>query len=201
MDQEVLNAIARWPDVPAVYGWLSLDGRGRWKIHPGGGSADGGPGEPIGNAQIQSFIGRNYGADGRGCWYFQNGPQRVYVRLDAAPLVLRLGDDGQQLQTHTNLLVSSVMAWWLDDAGLLYVQTEHGPAIILDRDLEAVIAQMSDDTKTPLIDTLATLSKGARIDVRHPSCAVGAPLMVVAGGDIARLLHFVRQPQAARPST
>jgi hypothetical protein len=200
MDQEVLNAIARWPDVPAVYGWLSLDGRGRWKIHPGGGSADGSPGESIGNTQIQAFIARNYGDDGRGCWYFQNGPQRVYVRLDAAPFVLRLSDDSQQLETHTGRTVSSVTAWWLDDGGLLYAQTEHGPAIILDRDLEAVIAQMSDGTEAPMIDTLAKLSKGARINVRHASCAVGAPLMAVQRADIARLLHFVRQPQASRPA-
>ena len=32
MDEDVLRAMTRWPDVPAVYGWLSLDRRGRWLI-------------------------------------------------------------------------------------------------------------------------------------------------------------------------
>ena len=52
MDQSVKDAIARWPDVPAAYGWLSLDARGRWRFHPQGLSAQGGPGESITNPQI-----------------------------------------------------------------------------------------------------------------------------------------------------
>jgi hypothetical protein len=202
MDQDVLNAIARWPSVPAVYGWLSLDGRGRWRIHPGGLSAEGGEGETIANTQILSFMSRNYADDGRGCWYFQNGPQRVYVRVDGAPLVVRLADDGQGLQTHTDRAVKTVTAWWLDDAGHLYVQTEHGPGLILDRDLEAVLAQMSDGGDQPMADVLSSLGKGTRIDVRHPACACGAPLMAVARSEIPPLLHFVRQPKgtAARPA-
>ena len=85
MDQSVKDAIARWPDVPAAHGWLSLDARGRWRFHPQGLSAQGGPGESITNPQILDFIGRNYAHDDAGRWFFQNGPQRVYLRLDAAP--------------------------------------------------------------------------------------------------------------------
>ncbi|HMN64893.1 MAG TPA: DUF2946 family protein, partial [Burkholderiaceae bacterium] len=32
MDEQVLHAMARWPDVPAVWGWLRLDRRGRWLL-------------------------------------------------------------------------------------------------------------------------------------------------------------------------
>jgi hypothetical protein len=32
---------------------------------------------------------RNYAVDERGCWYFQNGPQRVYVQLEATPYIVR----------------------------------------------------------------------------------------------------------------
>ena len=39
---------------------------------------------------LRGFIQRNYEADARGCWFFQNGPQRVYVELEAAPWVFRL---------------------------------------------------------------------------------------------------------------
>ena len=59
MDASVQDAIARWPDVPAVFGWLSLDPRGRWRLHPQGQAAHGGAGESITNTQILGFINRN----------------------------------------------------------------------------------------------------------------------------------------------
>ena len=71
MDADVLAAIARWPNVPAVYGWLSLTARGEWRLR----------GERIENAAIRAFFDRNYAGDAQGCWYVQNGPQRVYVAL------------------------------------------------------------------------------------------------------------------------
>ena len=32
MDEMVVRSMAKWPDVPDVYGWLSLDRRGNWLI-------------------------------------------------------------------------------------------------------------------------------------------------------------------------
>jgi len=84
MDREVLDAMARWPQVPAVYGWLALDRRGNWLLR----ESEGGRLGRIGNAALREFIGRNYAADARGCWYFQNGPQRVFVELAYTPWVL-----------------------------------------------------------------------------------------------------------------
>ena len=67
MDEIVARSLAKWPNVPAVYGWLELDRRGNWLIK----------GERIGNVALREFIARNYDADERGRWFFQNGPQRV----------------------------------------------------------------------------------------------------------------------------
>jgi len=53
MDEIVLRAIAKWPDVPSVYNWLRLDRRGNWLVK----------GERIGNAAVVEFIGRNYEQD------------------------------------------------------------------------------------------------------------------------------------------
>ena len=39
-------------------------------------------------AAFADFIARNYEADEHGRWFFQNGPQRVFVDLELAPLVL-----------------------------------------------------------------------------------------------------------------
>jgi hypothetical protein len=197
MDKNVLAAVARWPDVPAVYGWLSLDRRGNWKLHPGGDGQNCGEGESISNTQIQEFIGRNYESDGKGRWYFQNGPQRVFVRLDAAPYVLRHGEDGIHLLTHTGQPVQAITAWWLDDAGNLYAQCDPGAAMVCDRDLTAVIAQMRALGHADLLESLAGLKPGASINIEHAVYGGVVPLMVCSRADISALLGFVCRPAAA----
>ena len=47
------------------------------------------PGDRLENEKLVGFINRNYLHDERGNWYFQNGPQRVYVNLEAAPFIAR----------------------------------------------------------------------------------------------------------------
>ena len=67
MDASVLRSVLKWPDVPAVYGWLRLDRRGGWRIRTAM-TASGPVFEPIGNAALREFIGRNYAGDEQGCW-------------------------------------------------------------------------------------------------------------------------------------
>ncbi len=120
----VLSAsMAKWSDVPAVYGWLELDRRGEWRIK----------GERIVHAGMREFIARNYRPDRRGCWYFQNGPQRVFVALAYTPLVVHY--DGEALIDQCGRRVVA-RATYLDDEGSVLI--EGGPAIALldDRDLE-----------------------------------------------------------------
>ncbi|MGS1007224.1 DUF2946 family protein [Achromobacter anxifer] len=196
MDQSVKDALARWPDVPAVYGWLSLDARGRWRLHPQGQAAAGGPGESITNTQILEFINRNYEHDEAGRWFFQNGPQRVFLRLDAAPYVLRLSDDNSGLLTHTNVAVDSVDAWKLDDAGQLYALTPLGAGIVLDRDLPPLLEKMATADGAPLLDALAGLAPGGAIQAVLPGICPAAPLALIAQKDVARELGFVANPRA-----
>ena len=77
MDETVLAAMAKWPGVPHVHGWLALTARGQWRLG----------GEPIAHAALRGFIDRIYACDRRGRWFFQNGPQRVYVTLELAPFL------------------------------------------------------------------------------------------------------------------
>ncbi|CAB3818098.1 MULTISPECIES: DUF2946 family protein [Achromobacter] len=196
MDQSVKDALARWPDVPAVYGWLSLDARGRWRLHPQGQSAEGGPGESITNTQILEFINRNYEHDEAGRWFFQNGPQRVFLRLDAAPYVLRLSDDSRRLLTHTNVAVDSVDTWKLDDAGQLYAMTPLGAGIVLDRDLQPLLEKMATADGAPLLDALADLAPGGAVQAVLPGTYAAAPLALIAQKDVARELGFEANPRA-----
>jgi hypothetical protein len=142
MDELVVRAMAKWPDVPAVYGWLSLDRRGNWLIK----------GERIGNAAVVEFIGRNYEADERGRWFFQNGPQRVFVKLAYTPFVLRASvtRDGLQLLTHTGKTVGHVSGVWLDETGALVLRWPGGVGTVCDRDLADLIPRFTDSRGKPL---------------------------------------------------
>jgi hypothetical protein len=122
MDEIVSRSMAKWPDVPAVYGWLSLDRRGNWLIK----------GERIGNAALREFIGRNYASDERGRWFFQNGPQRVYVHLAYTPLVVRV--EGEGLVDHCGRPFSGYETL-LDDEGSVLVSSDGVVALVDDRDL------------------------------------------------------------------
>src|SRR2546423_6549237 len=129
MDDSVLRGLAKWPNVPAVYGWLALDRRGNWLIRVPGVERF----ERIGNAALRDFIARNYAADARGCWYFQNGPQRVYVRLAYTPLVVHyeaqalIDQCGRPFDAQKTLL---------DDEGSVLVVQDKSIALVDDRDLE-----------------------------------------------------------------
>jgi len=137
MDELVLRGMAKWPNVPAVYGWLSLDRRGQWLIK----------GERISNPLVTEFIGRNYARDERGCWFFQNGPQRVFVVLDFAPFVYRVvSPEGSPLalETHNGKPVSAVAGAWIDKKGAALLETEHGMGVVHDRDLDRLLPHLTD---------------------------------------------------------
>ena len=119
MDDSVRQAMAKWPDVPAIYGWLRLDATGRWHLR----------GEPITHRGLIDFIGRNYGADGQGRWFFQNGPQRVYVTLDYTPWILHV-DSAGTLRTHTGATVAPAERAAVDDQGNLLIETACGVGLI-----------------------------------------------------------------------
>jgi hypothetical protein len=123
MDESVVRSMAKWPNVPAVYGWLSLDRRGNWLIK----------GERIGNHALREFISRNYGADERGCWYFQNGPQRVFVRLAYTPLVVHY-EGARLLDQRGEAFAASEI--YVDEEGSLLIAGEGTVALLDDRDLE-----------------------------------------------------------------
>jgi len=55
-----------------------------------GAQARGELGTPVRHAALIGFINRNYECDESGQWFFQNGPQRVYVELAYTPWVVRL---------------------------------------------------------------------------------------------------------------
>lgn len=130
MDEIVLRAQAKWPGVPDVYGWLSLDRRGRWLLRNPAREIH----EPIENAALRQFIARNYASDAHGRWFFQNGPQRVFVRLAYTPLVARA--DGGTFVDQCGRPFERGDAM-LDEEGSVLLAAEGSIALLDDRDLAA----------------------------------------------------------------
>lgn len=123
VDELVRKALAKWPDVPALAGWLRLTGQGSWLLT---GAVP--QGLSISNERILNFISRNYDCDPQGRYFFQNGPQKVYVELAVTPWIYRIHplDNGHyMLVSHTGLMVKPFAAY-VDELGRLYFQTELG---------------------------------------------------------------------------
>jgi len=156
MDEIVLRSMLKWPNVPAVYGWLRLDRRGQWLIRQpdpkrdavagrsAGGQSVAPRFEPVVNMAMIEFIGRNYAHDAEGRYYFQNGPQRVYVTLDYTPWIYRLDSPARDFVAHTGVPAGPPTNVYLDDQGGVIVVCTPGPGAVLDRDLEALTESFSD---------------------------------------------------------
>jgi hypothetical protein len=206
MDDIVARAMAKWPKVPAVYGWLNLDRRGLWSIKSAApatldGAATGF--EPVTNRKLIDFIGRNYGHDEEGRWYFQNGPQRVYVTLAYTPLVYRIaGAHPLCFETHTGVPCSSLLGAWMDEAGNLLLATEHGPGLLLDRDLPRGLEALcyADGHVLDEERLLALMEEGDdAAGVYFNTGAASLPLALIRSEDAPQRLGYVREPQPPVP--
>lgn len=192
MDDSVLAAIAKWPNVPAVFGWLRLTVRGQWRIRN----------EPIDNAAIRDFIGRNYAPDERGRWFFQNGPQRVYVTLDATPWIWRvsLGAGVWELRAHTGAAPQRLRGAWLDEAGRLFALTDLGFGLVDSADAVRAVACLGKRDHGPVEDEefeswLA--GRGPEIFLYGPQLALtgAVPLERLRAAQAPARFGYVRDPQ------
>jgi Protein of unknown function (DUF2946) len=140
MDDIVKAALKKWPNVPHCYGWLALDARGDWYMRDEriqrAGEFPRVKGSRIDHDKLKAFIERNYGHDDSGCWFFQNGPQRVYVQLEAAPWVWRLMWQGQAptIASHTGL-AAVPRSTWIDSQGRLFADCDLGFGIVHSQDM------------------------------------------------------------------
>ncbi|QHI99117.1 DUF2946 family protein [Xylophilus rhododendri] len=141
MDDLVKQAMAKWPNVPDCFGWLGLDARGDWYMRDDAvqaagvfGQAPAARGAVLRHEKLLGFIARNYGSDEQGRWFFQNGPQRVYVELEAAPYVWRVAPDFA-VTAHTAQPAGEVTQALLDEDGRLYLLTPLGCGLVHSLDM------------------------------------------------------------------
>ncbi|ODP33138.1 DUF2946 family protein [Pandoraea sp. ISTKB] len=226
MDEIVRQAMAKWPNVPHCYGWLALDRRGQWRMRDEQAQAEGTAGDPIRHEALIAFIARNYASDDAGRWYFQNGPQRVYVSLAYAPFVVRLtwdasANDGRGAPVLTDQLghVFVPQGCLLDEDGSVAFAGTSGAAATLgtndgtgitatttlallhDHDID-LLTEVSDLTQAYEVAETADDTADAKAAVRlHWRNGNSLPLATTHAGTLPQTYGFERVPQAPDTST
>ncbi|MFA9273602.1 MAG: DUF2946 family protein [Candidatus Aquirickettsiella gammari] len=144
MDDIVLAAMAKWPNVPHCYGWLALDARGHWRMRDERAQALNLAGDLIRNPSLQGFINRNYLCDGNGNWHFQNGPQKVYVDLAATPYIAQILPDNSW-RLHTGQIMPAAQRVWILDDGNIVCQADQFLCQLDDRDIALFLETLSEN--------------------------------------------------------
>ena len=196
MDEIVKQAMAKWPNVPHCYGWLGLDARGNWRMRDERSRHLGLAGDKLTNPALVGFIVRNYASDERGCWYFQNGPQRVYLELQATPFVAHT-DPVQGWVLHTGAALGAIDEAGLTEAGELLLRSGDVVAQLDDRDFAQVLplleingAPVADEALLAWLDNPA----GAALLLRDRGRTV--PVQRLLRAELPAHFSFVRSPAA-----
>jgi hypothetical protein len=176
-----LSAIAKWPNVPACYDWLSLDRRGDWRLQ----------GERVTHRGLIEFMNRQYGSDETGRWFVQNGPQRVYVALAVTPWVYHRAGDA--FVSHTGQAAGDIKAVFLDEEGSVLLDTTLGIGLLDDRDLPAFLDQCRKGTNATVDEKnwLKMISGEAIADIRWGRL----PVQPIQRNDVAGRFNFQTNPR------
>lgn len=187
MDAWVERALAKWPNVPHLYGWIHLDRRARWYLK----------GERVERQTLIDMMRRNYAADDRGAWFFQNGPQRGYVELEYTPLIARSQADGT-LELHTGARVDTLRSLCLDADGSVVLESGQGAAVLDGNDLDWVLDRLHDPHGHGLDAALAhalTLPSGASTTLQLDWEGARIPVTRCDSQDMPARFGFQRKPQ------
>lgn len=189
MDDSVLRGMARWPNVPELYGWLLRDHRGSFLLK----------GQPITHPLSLRFLKRHYLADERGCYYFQNGPQRVFVELETSPRVYQI--QGEDLVSDHGA-ISRLQGLYMDQEERIFILADDKPGHLDDRDLINFVDHLVDLNGDPLDENSLEATFANRAPLTNLSCHF------TYKGDFFNIIHeetanlperlgFVRKPQKA----
>ena len=203
MDEQVLRSLIKWPNVPDCYGWLALDRRGQWRMVNEFAQQNKLPGQVITHAMLNEFISRNYASDSLGRFFFQNGPQRVFINLVATPWITRIipSDHGSKLITQCQTEISPNAAL-SDEHGNIYIVGLVSQTIYQDlasqqftKELHPCVALLHDHD----LDQFSELAK-----LREEACSFGGswswqgkqlPLDPIYSEELGKRFGYISQPQ------
>ena len=202
MDEQVLRSLIKWPNVPDCYGWLALDRRGQWRMRDEFTQQNNLPGQVIVHQALNEFISRNYARDAQGGYFFQNGPQRVFITLDATPWITRMipSEQGTQLLTQCQTKLDPTAAL-SDENGNIYIVGNISQTIYEDSDRGKFSIKENEgiallhDHDLDLFSELAAL--------REEACSFGGswnwhgkqlPLDPIHSSELAERFGYVAKP-------
>ena len=203
MDEQVLRSLVKWPNVPDCYGWLALDRRGQWRMRDEFTQQNNLPGQVIAHQALNEFISRNYARDAQGKYFFQNGPQRVFITLDATPWIVRIIPSDQQagLLTQCQSAIEPTAAL-SDENGNIYIVGSIHQTIY--QDLKTQQFETKEHVSIALLHDhdLDQFSEMAKL--REEACSFGGswnwydkqlPLDPIHSEELSKQFKFIKQPQ------
>ena len=204
MDEQVLRSLVKWPNVPDCYGWLALDRRGQWRMRDEFTQQNYLPGQVIVHQALNEFISRNYARDTQGRYFFQNGPQRVFITLDATPWITRMipGEQGIQLLTQCQTKLDPTAAL-SDENGNIYIVGKITQTIYEDSDRGKFSIQDGESVALLHDHDLDLFSELAAL--REEACSFGGswnwhgtqlPLDPIHSSELAKRFDYVAKPSA-----
>lgn len=203
MDEQVLRSLIKWPNVPDCFGWLALDRRGQWRMVDEFAQQNKLPGQVIQHIALNEFISRNYASDQLGRFFFQNGPQRVFISLAATPWIVRIipSEQGQQLMTQcqTQMKPSAALS---DENGSIYILGSIKQAIY--QDLKTQQFEVEEHASIGLLHDHDLDQFSELAQLREEACSFGGswnwhgeqlPLDPIHSEELAKRFGFVKQPK------
>lgn len=192
----------KWPNVPHCFGWLALDRRGQWRMRDEFAQANQLAGSVIQHRALNEFISRNYAYDSLGRYFFQNGPQRVFITLDATPWIARmipseigprlLTQCGTEIKPHGalsdekgNIYITGIIAQSLSDQidSTAFTKTESlSVALLHDHDLDL----FSDQSK--VMEDACSFRGSWQWDGKN------LPIEPIHSLELSERFHFIKTP-------
>jgi Protein of unknown function (DUF2946) len=202
MDEQVLRSLIKWPNVPHCFGWLALDRRGQWRMRDEFAQANQLAGSVIQHAALNEFISRNYAHDSLGRYFFQNGPQRVFITLDATPWIVRIipSEGGPQLLTQCGTEIEPHGAL-SDEKGNIYI-TGLIPQSLSDQ-IDSTVFTKTEFLSVALLHDhdLDLFSEQSR--VQEEACSFRGtwqwqgkdlPIEPIFSAELGKRFHFIKAP-------
>lgn len=194
MDDIVQQAMAKWPNVPHCHGWLALDARGVFRMRDEAAQTNNLAGDPIRHAALLGFIHRNYGCDANGAWFFQNGPQRVYVDLAATPFIART-DPAAGFVVQDGQPLTSLEQVFLTDEGQLILKGAAHVAMLDDRDVAHCLPLLQWNGKPVEDAQLLAWLEAPDAQLRFMFNGKAVPVHPLQRADLAAQLRFKALPR------
>ena len=202
MDEQVLRSLIKWPNVPHCFGWLALDRRGQWRMRDEYAQTNQLPGNVIQHVALNEFISRNYAHDSLGRYFFQNGPQRVFITLDATPWIARMipSESGPQLSTQCGTEIKPHGAL-SDEKGNIYI-TGSIPQSLSDQ-IDSTVFTQTESLSIALLHDHDLDLFSDQSQVEEDACSFRGswqwdgkdlPIEPIHSAELAGRFHFTKAP-------